>query len=65
MMIIQDETKAERLLTAEERQQALDRMADLVRISDEIMARHGGGPLTPESWELLNEARDERDRELS
>lgn len=63
-MMIQPDTKEERLLTVEERQQALDRMAELVRISDEIMARHGGGPFTPESWELLNEARDERDREL-
>lgn len=56
------ERPAIRRLTQEEQRRALQALAELERLSAAIAARHG--PLTPESWELLNESRDERTRDL-
>jgi excisionase family DNA binding protein len=49
-------------LTKEEQRRGLQALAELERLSATIAARHG--PLTPESWELLDESRDERTRDL-
>ncbi len=50
-------------LTPEEKQQALEAMERLQRHSNELSARRGGKPFSP-SWEILNELRDERTRQL-
>ena len=50
--------------TAEQRRQALAAVAAAKRLQDELLERRGGKPFSP-SWELLNEARDERTRQLS
>lgn len=49
-------------LTLEEQQRGLLALAELDRLSAAIAARRG--TLSPESWELLNESRDERTRDL-
>jgi len=49
-------------LTKAEQQRGLRALAELERFRDELAARHG--PLTPESWALLNQSRDERTRDL-
>jgi hypothetical protein len=49
-------------LTKAQQRRGLRALAELERLSAAIAARHGKG--TPESWELLNEARDERTRAL-
>lgn len=48
--------------TREERRRGLQALAELERFRDELAARHG--KLTPESWELLNQSRDERTQDL-
>jgi hypothetical protein len=61
-------TQTERLvipkLTPEQQQQALEAMEAARQLRAEILAKRGGKLFTP-SWELLNEARDERTRQLS
>ncbi|MDO8672779.1 MAG: helix-turn-helix domain-containing protein [Dehalococcoidia bacterium] len=59
----QDEKLVISHLTEEEKRQGLRALGELVRLSDEIAARHG--PLTPESWELINQSRDERTSDLT
>lgn len=49
-------------LTKEQQRRGLQALAELERLSAAIADRHG--TLTPESWELLNESRDERTRDL-
>lgn len=49
-------------LTEEEQRRGFRALAELERLSAAIATRHG--KLTPESWELLNQARDERTRAL-
>jgi len=49
-------------LTKEEQRRGLRALVALERLSAEIAARHGS--LTPESWELINQSRDERTRDL-
>lgn len=49
-------------LTEEEQHQGLQALAELERLSAAIAAKRG--KLTPESWELLNQSRDERTRDL-
>lgn len=49
-------------ITREEQRRGLQALAELERLSTTIAARHGRLP--PESWELLNQARDERTRDL-
>ncbi len=49
-------------LTKAEQRRGLQVLAELERLSAVIAARHG--KLTPESWELLNQSRDERTRDL-
>jgi hypothetical protein len=50
-------------MTKEEQQRAVKAMEELFRYADEVAARHGG-PFTPPSWVLINEARDQRTRDL-
>jgi excisionase family DNA binding protein len=52
-----------RRLTPEERQRGLNAVARLKELQQELLAARGGNPFSP-SWELLNEARDERSRQL-
>ena len=52
-----------RRLTPEERERGLEAMKRMKALSDEILAERGGKPFS-NSWELLNEARDERSRQL-
>src|SRR5579884_2888030 len=49
-------------LTKAEQRRGLQALAALERFRDELAAKQGR--LTPESWELLNAARDERTRDL-
>ncbi len=49
-------------LTKEEQRRGLEALAGLERLSAEIAAKHG--KFTTESWELLNQSRDERTRDL-
>lgn len=49
-------------LTKEQQREGLQALAELERLGAAIAARHG--KLTPESWELLNQSRDERTRDL-
>lgn len=49
-------------LTKEEQQRGFRALAELERLGTAIAARHGR--LTPQSWELLNQSRDERSRDL-
>ncbi len=49
-------------LTKEQQRRGLQVLAELERFRDELAARQG--KLTPESWELLNQSRDERTRDL-
>jgi hypothetical protein len=51
-------------LTPDEQQQALAALDRVRRHAAELL-RHQGRYDGPESWELLNEARDERTRQLS
>lgn len=50
-------------MTEEERTRALEAIANVKRLSAELFEKHG--PHVPESWELINAARDERTRHLS
>jgi hypothetical protein len=58
--------KAERLgirpLTEEEQKAALAAVARARELQQELLAKYG--TLTPEGWELLNESRDERTKDL-
>jgi excisionase family DNA binding protein len=49
-------------LTKAEQRRGLQALAELERLSAAIAARHG--KLTPESWELLDQSREERTRDL-
>ncbi|MBI4492651.1 MAG: hypothetical protein HY690_07660 [Chloroflexi bacterium] len=49
-------------LTKEQQRRGLQALAELERFRDELAAKYG--KLTPESWELLNQSRDERTRDL-
>lgn len=49
-------------LTKEEQRRGLQALAELERLGATIAARHG--TFSPESWELLNQSRDERTRDL-
>lgn len=59
-----DEELAIRRLTPEEKQRALDAMARAQERAKETRARRGGKLFSP-SWEIINEQRDERTRQLS
>jgi excisionase family DNA binding protein len=52
-----------RLLTPEEQGRALAAVEQLKRLQEELLAKRGGRLFCP-SWELLNEARDQRSRDL-
>ena len=53
-----------RPLTPEEQRRALAALERVERLQQRILNEWGGAPVSP-SWELLNEARDERTRQLS
>ena len=61
--LTRDEHPEKRRLTPEQRQRGLAALERMTALSDEIMAERGGQPFSPSS-ELLNEARDERSRQL-
>jgi uncharacterized protein (DUF1778 family) len=50
-------------LTVEERERGLRALEELERLGQELLEQRGGELFSP-SWELINEARDERTREL-
>lgn len=50
-------------LTPEEQQRALRIVEELTQMHAEMLARRGGKPF-PNSWELINEERDKRTRQL-
>ncbi len=52
------------VLTPEQRERGLAAMARLRELNDELLAERGGRPFSPSSLELLDEARDERTRQL-
>jgi hypothetical protein len=58
----QDEA-SNRLLTHAEQERGLRALEKLERLDRELLARRSGRPFSP-SWELLNQARDERTRAL-
>ena len=60
---VSEEDAKPRRLTPEERERGLAALERMKALSDEILAERGGKPFSP-SWELLNEARDERTRQL-
>ena len=49
-------------LTEEQQRRGLEAFTELKRLRADLAAKHGR--LTPESWELLNEAREEHTNEL-
>lgn len=58
-----DDDVKPRRLTPEEQKRGLEALERIIALSDEIMVRRGGEPFSP-SWELINEARDDRSRQL-
>ena len=50
-------------LSEEERQRGLQALQQIKQLRARILARRDGKPF-PSSWELIREARDERDRQL-
>jgi len=52
------------VLTPEQRERGLAAIARLRELNDEIMAERGGRPFSPSALELLDEAREERTRQL-
>ena len=50
-------------LTPDQRRRSLAAVEAAKRLQHELLAERGGKPFSP-SWELLNEARDERSRQL-
>lgn len=59
----EDEYVKTRRLTPEEQRRGLEAMERMKTLSDKIVAERGGVPFS-NSWELINEARDERARQL-
>ena len=57
-----DERLVVRALTKDEQRRGVQALAELERLSAEIAAKRG--KLAPESWELINQSRDERTGEL-
>lgn len=51
-----------RPLTTQEQQQGLQALAELTRLREELAAKYG--TMTPASWELLDQSRGERTRDL-
>ena len=54
----------QRRLTSEQREQALAAVEASKRLHAEDLARRGGEPF-PSSWEIINEQRDQRTRDLA
>ena len=52
-----------RRLTEDEQRQALEAIARVQKLRDESAEKYGR--MKPESWELLNESRDERIKHLT
>ena len=49
-------------LTGEEQRRAREAVASARKLQDEFRAKYG--TMTPESWQLLNESREERTSDL-
>ena len=54
--------QADTRLTSEEQRRGFQAIAQLRRLRDELCAKYGS--FTPESWELINESREERTQQL-
>jgi len=52
------------LMTPEEQQRGFAAVESAKRLQAEFLERRGGEPFSP-SWEIINELRDERSRQLS
>jgi excisionase family DNA binding protein len=63
-IMTEDEVIKGRRLTPEEIERGLATLERVEQINREMLARRGGKPFPP-SWEILNEMRDERTRQLS
>jgi excisionase family DNA binding protein len=59
----QAETGISPKLTSEQQRQGLAAMAEARRLREELLRERGGELFSP-SWEILNELRDERSRQL-
>ena len=62
--VVVDEPVVRRRLTPEERQRGLEAMDRAEELSRRTLAERGGKLFSP-SWEIINEQRDERTRQLS
>ena len=51
-------------LSAEERERGLHALAELEALQAEMLAERDGRPFSPPNWQLIDEARDERTRQL-
>lgn len=51
-------------LSREERERGLRVVAELRVLHARMLAERGGRPFSPPNWQLINEARDERTRQL-
>lgn len=60
---IEENRRQVRRLTEEERRRGLKILEELREIRQEQLRRRGGVPFSP-SWEIINEMRDERTRQL-
>ncbi|MGH2533598.1 MAG: helix-turn-helix domain-containing protein [Thermomicrobiales bacterium] len=58
------EPPAIRPLTPEERRRGLEILEELKQIQQRMLEKRGGKPFSP-GWQLINDMRDERTRELS
>ena len=58
-----DEHPEIRRMTPEEQRRGLAALEHARRLNEEILAERGGKPFSP-SWEIINEMRDERTRQL-
>ena len=61
---MQQERRAERPLTASERERGLAAIEEARKFQAKLLAARGGKPFRP-GWELLHEAREERLRQLA
>ncbi len=51
-------------LTPEEQRRGLAAAARLRELQDEMIAERGSRPFSPPNWQLINEGRDERTRQI-
>lgn len=61
--MLQGDGMLERRLRPAEQEGSLRALAELERLDQELLERRNGRPFSP-AWKLLDEARDERTRQL-